>query len=70
MNVEWVRRVVIVGSLLASGCATRAHAVSSHTVQVAPGQETDVVWFARDDETVFRCVGQGATASCSAVRAP
>lgn len=50
----------------ATGCATQVAPLSSHTIQVAPNQEADVLWMLKGGRLV-RCTGQGGKPSCTEV---
>lgn len=50
--------------LLLSGCAQGPYALSSHTVQVGPNEEADVVWIQLRGE-VYRCTGRGERPVCT-----
>jgi hypothetical protein len=48
------------------GCAHPVAALSSHTIQVAPNQEADVLWMIKDGQLV-RCTGEGGKPACVTV---
>jgi hypothetical protein len=50
-----------------TGCTTtRVASLASHTIQVAPTQEADVIWLLKDDRLI-RCTGEGTKPSCTVV---
>ena len=54
--------------LASAGCSSSASGLSSHTVQVAPDQEVDVVWIQKAGQ-VYRCTGKGERPVCERVTA-
>ncbi len=61
-----VRKAALLIVLVSSaGCATATPVtpLSSHTIQVAPGQEADVLWMLYGGVLV-RCTGQGQRPTC------
>jgi hypothetical protein len=61
-------RLLLLLAVLVAGCSPSASALSSHTVQVAPAQEVDVVWIQRGGQ-VYRCTGRGERPVCERVAA-
>lgn len=53
-------------ALLATGCSSGPAGLSSHTVQVGPSQEVDVVWIQKGGQ-VYRCTGRGERPVCEQV---
>ncbi|MBL9026223.1 MAG: hypothetical protein JNL21_28775 [Myxococcales bacterium] len=49
-----------------AGCAQAPSGLSSHTVQVGPAQEVDVVWIQKGGQ-VYRCTGSGGRPVCEHV---
>ncbi len=63
-----VRRCVAVLALATAGCSPGASGLSSHTVQVGPTEEVDVIWIQKAGQ-VYRCTGKGERPVCERVTA-
>ena len=57
---------VLLFSIFATSCAQAPSGLSSHTVQVGPSQEVDVVWIQKGSQ-VYRCTGSGGRPVCERV---
>ncbi len=53
---------------LLAGCERGAAALSSHTVQVGPTEEADVLWVQKGG-VIYRCTGRGERPVCTPVPA-
>lgn len=60
---------LVVASLAALGCKPLPNAESSHTLQVGPTEEMDVVWV-RKGNNVYRCAPTGDTPVCKRATLP
>jgi len=47
--------MLALGAIALSGCAMTVSKLSRHEIRAANGETRDVVWIARDGDTVYRC---------------
>jgi hypothetical protein len=68
-----IKRTLLVGLALASfgalGCKPIPNAESSHTLQVGPTEQRDVVWVRKGDD-VYRCAPIGDAPICKLAALP
>jgi hypothetical protein len=57
------RSLLVVALTLLTACEKGPYALSSHTVQVGPNEEADVVWIQLRGE-VYRCTGRDEKPVC------
>ena len=57
------RYLLVLALFVLAGCEKGPYALSSHTVQVGPNEEADVVWIQLRGQ-VYRCTGRGEKPVC------
>jgi hypothetical protein len=65
----WSVALVLWAALATAGCVSIS-ALSSHTLQVGPDRQTDVVWIVDRGRTVYRCTNEAGGPVCTRVRVP
>jgi uncharacterized ParB-like nuclease family protein len=62
------RLALIIICIVSAACSPSASGLSSHTVQVGPAEEVDVIWIQKAGQ-VYRCTGKGERPVCERVAA-